>query len=45
MTRPRPAWQSFPTSVREQRAQGFTDFNDLATQYPEIVSGLLDGGP
>ena len=31
----------FPNFSAEQRAQGFTDFNDLATQNPELVSQQL----
>ena len=32
----------FPKFSAEQRAQGFTDFNDLAIQTPEVVSRQLD---
>jgi hypothetical protein len=32
----------FPNFNAEQRAHGFTDFNDLASQEPEIVSRQLD---
>jgi hypothetical protein len=31
----------FPNFTAEQRAQGFTDFNDLGTQNPELVSKQL----
>jgi len=32
----------FPNLSAEQRAKGLTDFNDLATQNPEVVSRQLD---
>jgi putative DNA primase/helicase len=32
----------FPNFSAEQRVQGFTDFNDLAIQNPELVSSQLD---
>jgi hypothetical protein len=32
----------FPNFSAEQRVQGFTDFNDLAIQNPELVSRQLD---
>jgi len=32
----------FPKFSAEQRSQGFTDFNDLAIQNPEVVSRQLD---
>jgi len=32
----------FPNFSAEQRAQGSTDFNDLATQHPEVVSHQLN---
>ena len=31
----------FPNFSAEQRAQGFTDFNDLGAQNPELVSQQL----
>ena len=31
----------FPNFTAEQRAQGFTDFNDLGTQNPELISKQL----
>jgi len=32
----------FPNLSAEQRAKGLTDFNDLTTQNPEVVSRQLD---
>jgi phage/plasmid primase-like uncharacterized protein len=32
----------FPNFTTEERARGFTDFNDLETQNPEVVSHQLD---
>jgi putative DNA primase/helicase len=32
----------FPNLSAEQRSQEFTDFNDMATQNPEVVSRQLD---
>jgi putative DNA primase/helicase len=32
----------FPRFTAEERAKGFSDFNDLATQSPEVVSHQLD---
>jgi phage/plasmid primase-like uncharacterized protein len=32
----------FPRFAAEERAKGFSDFNDLATQSPEVVSRQLD---
>ena len=32
----------FPNFSGEQRMWGFTDFNDLATENPEIVSRQLE---
>ena len=32
----------FPRFTAEERAKGFSDFNDLATQSPEVVSRQLD---
>jgi putative DNA primase/helicase len=32
----------FPNLTTEQRAKGLTDFNDLATQHPEVVSHQLN---
>ena len=32
----------FPNFSAEQRAKGLTDFNDLATHNPEVVSRQLD---
>jgi phage/plasmid primase-like uncharacterized protein len=32
----------FPRFTAEERAKGLTDFNDLATQNPEIVSQQMD---
>jgi phage/plasmid primase-like uncharacterized protein len=32
----------FPSFSAEQRGKGFTDFNDLGIQNPEIVSRQLD---
>ena len=32
----------FPNFSAEQRSRGLTDFNDLATQNPELVSRQLD---
>jgi hypothetical protein len=32
----------FPNFSAEQRSQGFTDFNDLVPQNPEVVSRQLD---
>ena len=31
----------FPNLTAEQRSRGFTDFNDLASQNPELVSQQL----
>jgi phage/plasmid primase-like uncharacterized protein len=31
----------FPNFTAEQRSRGFTDFNDLASQNPELVSQQL----
>jgi hypothetical protein len=32
----------FPRFAAEERAKGLTDFNDLATQNPEVVSRQLN---
>jgi hypothetical protein len=32
----------FPRFTAEERAKGLTDFNDLATQNPEVVPRQLD---